>query len=185
MSIEYEGIMACLWDTSNKSFGDMNYYNRLNDEWYDDKLKNIFINISKGNFVKSSDFYINTNFEYISNIEQYSDCYIQFGTKKPLKIIVNIDYSGNLYYDYLFEIYCADKNNWGLFIYFDEKNGKKQYDGSITYTIDTSYHNCYNYFEIYYYFGEINFKKITVEYQENFTSFFYNDYKAKILNEIN
>ena len=58
LSIEYEGIMACLWDTSNKKYGDMNYYNRLTDEWYDDKIKNIFMKISKGNFVKSSDFYL-------------------------------------------------------------------------------------------------------------------------------
>lgn len=62
LSIEYEGIMACLWDTSNKNYGDMNYYNRLTDEWYDDKIKNIFIKISKGNIVRSSDFYIYSNF---------------------------------------------------------------------------------------------------------------------------
>ena len=185
LSIEYEGIMACLWDTSNKSFGDMNYYNRLTDEWYDDKIKNIFTKISKGNIVKSSDFYIYSNFETISNIEQYSDYYIQFGTKKPLKIILNINYIGSLYYDYYFEIYCVDRNNWETFIDFDERNGKKHYDGSITYTIDISSQECYEYIGIYYYIGEIYFKKITVEYQENFTSFFYNDYKAKIISEIN
>ena len=49
---EYEGIMACLWDTSNKNYGDINYYNRLTDEWYDDKIKNIFKKISKGQYVK-------------------------------------------------------------------------------------------------------------------------------------
>ena len=185
LSYEYEGIMACLWDTSNKSFGDMNYYNRLTDEWYDEKIKNIFTSISKGNFVKSSDFYIYANYETISNINKYSDCFINLGTKKPLKIILNLIYSGSLYYDYYFEIYCADRNNWESFLYFDERNGKKQYDGSITYTLDISYQDCYDYIEIYYYFGEIDFKTITVEYQENFTSFFYNDYKAKILNEIN
>jgi len=185
LSFEFEGIMACLWDTSNKSFGNMNYYNRFTDEWYDNKIKNIFTNISKGNFVKSSDFYIYANFEIITNVEQYSDCYIQIGAKKPLKIVLNINYSGNLYYDYYFEIYCSDRNNWESFINFDERNGKKQYDGSITYTVDISYQNCYNYIVIYYYFGEIYFKKITVEYQENFTSFFYNDYKAKIISEIN
>ena len=185
LSIEYEGIMACLWDTSNKSFGDMNYYNRLTDEWYDDKIKNIFTKISKGNIVKSSDFYIYSNFETISNIEQYSDYYIQFGTKKPLKIILNINYIGSLYYDYYFEIYCVDRNNWEIFIDFDERNGKKHYDGSITYTIDISSQECYEYIGIYYYIGEIYFKKITVEYQENFTSFDYGDYKAKIISEIN
>ena len=185
LSIEYEGIMACLWDTSNKNYGDMNYYNRLTDEWYDDKIKNIFTNISKGNYVKSSNFYIYSNFETISNLEQYSDNYIQIGTKKPLKISLNINYRGRLFNDYYFEIYCADRNNWQSFLDFDERNGKKQYDGSIIYTIDISYQDCYDYIEIYYYFGEIYFKTITVEYQENFTSFFYNDYKAKIISEIN
>ena len=72
-----------------------------------------------------------------------------------------------------------------MFLDFDERNGKKNYDGSITYTIDISYQDCYNYISIYYYFGEIYFKKITVEYQENFTSFSYNDYMAKIVSEIN
>jgi hypothetical protein len=177
--------MACLWDTSNKSFGDMNYYNRLTDEWYDDKIKNIFTKISKGNIVKSSDFYIYSNFETISNIEQYSDCYIHFGTKKPLKIILNINYLGRLFNDYYFEIYCYDRSNWGSYLDFDERNGKKQYDGSIIYTIDLRYQDCYDFIEIYYYFGDIYFNKITIEYKENFTSFFYSDYKAKIINEIN
>ena len=43
LSNEYEGIMACLWDTSNRNKGKMNYYNRETDEWYDKKYKIIFI----------------------------------------------------------------------------------------------------------------------------------------------
>ena len=184
LSFEHEGIIACLWDTSNKNFGKMNYYNRLTDEWYDDKIKNIFKSLSKGNFVKSSDFYIYSNFETISNIDDYSDYNIEFGEKKPLKIILNLNYEGNLYYDYLFAIYCGDRDIWESPLLFDEKNGKKQYDGSITYTLDISYQNCYKFIQIYYYFGNIHFKKIIVEYQENFSSFNYNDYKAKIISEI-
>ena len=185
LSLEYEGIMACLWDTSNKNYGDMNYYNRLTDEWYDNKIKNMFTKLSKGNIVKSSDFYFYSNFETITNIAPNSDYHILIGRKKPLKIIVNINYSGNLYYDYYFEIICARKEGWESKIDFDERNGKKHYDGTITYSIDISELDCYNYIQIDYYFGEIDFKKITVEYQENFTSFYYNDYKAKIINEIN
>jgi len=184
LSFELEGIIACLWDSSNKNFGKMNYYNRLTDEWFDDKIKNIFKSFSKGNFVKSSDFYIYSNFEIISNIDDYSDYNIEFGEKKPLKIILNLNYDGNLYYDYLFAIYCGDRDSWESPLVFDEKNGKKQYDGSITYTLDISYQNCYKFIQIYYYFGNIHFKKIIVEYQENFSSFNYNDYKAKIISEI-
>ena len=185
LSIEYEGIMACLWDTSNKDYGDMNYYNRLTDEWYDNKIKNIFMKISKGNIVKSSDFYIYSNSETISNIEQYEDVYIEYGTKKPLKLILNMYYSGIIYYDYYFTIYCDDIGGWPSYIYFDEKNGKKYYDGSITYTIDLSNEDCHDNLSIYYYYGEIYFKIIKIEYQENFISFYYDDYKAKIISEIN
>ena len=31
ISSDYDGIMYCLWDTSNKLFGDMNYYDKTND----------------------------------------------------------------------------------------------------------------------------------------------------------
>ena len=185
LASEYEGIMACLWDTSNKNFGYMNYYNRLTDEWYDDKIKNIYMKISKGQFVKSSDFYIYSNIETLIDIEQYSYYFITLGTKKPLKIILNIYYSGMLFYDYYFEIYCLDISKWEIFIDYDERNGKKQYDGTITYTIDISNRNCIEFFEIYYYYGEIYFKNITIEYQENFSSFYYNGFKAKIVSEIN
>jgi len=31
ISSDYDGIMCCLWDTSNKLFGEMNLYDRTND----------------------------------------------------------------------------------------------------------------------------------------------------------
>ena len=181
---EYEGIIACLWDTSNKNFGDMNYYNRLTDEWYDEKIKNIFIKISKGQYIKTSDFYIYSNIEIINNIDKFSDYLFTFGKKNPLKIILNLNYIGDLFSDYYFVIYCANKGGYESFLDFEERNGKKQYDGTITYTIDLSNEDCYDYFEIYYYFGEIYFKKITIEFKENFISFYYNGNKAKIISEI-
>ena len=185
LSNEYEGIMACLWDTSNKNFGNMNYYNRLIDEWYDDKIENIFMKISKGQYVKSSDFYIYSNLETLTYFEQFYDFFITIGTKRPLKIILNLNYSGKLYYDYYFEIYCLDISRWEIYIDFDERNGKKQYDGTIKYTIDLTNRNCIEFFEINYYFGDIYFKNITIEYQEYFNSFYYIDFKAKIISEIN
>ena len=45
LSTEYDGIMVCLWETFNKDFGDINYYNRLTKEWYDDKIKKILLKI--------------------------------------------------------------------------------------------------------------------------------------------
>jgi len=186
LSTEYEGIMACLWDTSNKDYGDMNYYNRLINEWYDDKIKNIFMKISKGNIVKSSDFYIYSNLEAITtNFELFYGYSIDIGAKKPLKIILNLNYKGKFNTDYYFEVYCFDIKNWISIIRFDERNSKKHYDGTITYSIDISNKDCKDYLEIYYYYGEIYFNNITIEYQENYKSFDYNNYKAKIISEIN
>ena len=56
LSYEFKGIMCCLWDTSNKTLGKMNYYNREIDKWNDEKIKNIFFKISRGNYIKSYDF---------------------------------------------------------------------------------------------------------------------------------
>mgnify|MGYP006873078497 CR=1 FL=1 len=63
ISSDYDGILCCLWDTSNKEFGDINFYDRTNDIWYDEKIKNNFLQISKGKNVKPKDFFINITFE--------------------------------------------------------------------------------------------------------------------------
>ena len=52
MTSYYDGIMICLWDTSNKNYGDMNYYNRENNAWFDEKIKNNFKKLSKGKYEK-------------------------------------------------------------------------------------------------------------------------------------
>ena len=58
--------MSCLWGTSNKVFGDMNFYDRENDSWYDVKLKENFIQISRGKYVKPVNFFIKTHFETVT-----------------------------------------------------------------------------------------------------------------------
>ena len=42
LSSDYDGIMCCPWDTSNEMFGEMNFYDRTNDIWYDEKMKDNF-----------------------------------------------------------------------------------------------------------------------------------------------
>jgi len=48
LSSEYNGFMTCLWDTSNKNSGNMNYIDRNTNQWYDEKLQANFKKISKG-----------------------------------------------------------------------------------------------------------------------------------------
>ena len=74
-SIEY-GFVPCLWDTSNKKYGDKNYYNRETNMWYDEKIQNIFSLISKGKHIKPSDYYKKTNIYIKLNEDMYSSFYI-------------------------------------------------------------------------------------------------------------
>ena len=67
---------------------------------------------------------------------------------------------------------------------FNKKNGKKQYDGTIIFTVDISNQDINNCIEIYRWYGEFNFNNITIEYKENFISFDYQAYKSEILKEI-
>ena len=39
LSLEYNGFVACLWDTSNRNFGNMNYIDRDTNQWYDVKIQ--------------------------------------------------------------------------------------------------------------------------------------------------
>ena len=79
LSWEFEGIMPCLWDTSNKNTGDMNFYNREKNIWYDIKINNFLIKISKGKYVSMWDYFISTNQEKVTyfddegNVNYYSD----------------------------------------------------------------------------------------------------------------
>ena len=77
-------------DTSNKEFGDMNYYDRENDKWYDEKLKENFIQISRGKYIKPMDFYIKIHFETVI-IPYFGGAFeIKVGDRKPLKIFLNV-----------------------------------------------------------------------------------------------
>ena len=58
---EFSGIMACLWDNSEKISENNNYYNRETDTWNDEITKKFITKISKDKGVKSSDHYITTN----------------------------------------------------------------------------------------------------------------------------
>ena len=82
ISSDYDGIMCCLWDTSNKIFGDMNFYDRTNDIWYDEKIKNNFLQISRNEYIKSIDYIINTNFESVDTHFILGELIINFENKK-------------------------------------------------------------------------------------------------------
>ena len=136
ISAEYGGIMSCLWDISEKVEGDVYYYNKEQNIWRDEKMKDFFIDISKGKNIQLSKFYYKTNNE-TENYTYYNGLRIEFGTKKPLKIIIKAQILCLINIDCFIGILTSDKlGNWYDFVV--EGNGKKQYDGTRIFTIDVS-----------------------------------------------
>jgi len=186
ISSDYDGIMCCLWDTSNKEHGNINYYDRENDKWYDEKLKENFIQISKGKYVKPIDFYIKINSETVDNPLLNGIIQLKIGARKALKIILNARLTGTLFIDLEFTIYTYDAFGNSFKIKYEKSNGKKQYDGTYIFTIDVSKIECYEYIQVSKSFGNqyITLNNLTVEFEDNFQSIDYKSYKAAISNYI-
>ena len=186
ISLEYKGIMSCLWDISDKIGESINYYNRESDSWNDKKIINSLMKFFKGNYIKLSEF------NYLTNLETEDTLYfdnfqINFASLKPLKIILNLRLFGYFGLEIDFCFYSEDKNNEFFDIIVQKENGKKQYDGTTIFTIDVSDKDCHNYIRSYINWGRENiiFNNLTIEFEESFFSIDYNSYKSSILKEIN
>ena len=186
ISSDFDGIMSCLWDTSNKVFGDMNFYDRGNDSWYDDKLKENFMQISRGKNVRPVDFYFKTHFETVSMAYLQGTIELKIGSRKALKIIINVRLTGTLFIDVSFNIFSYDAIGRSFEIKFEKSNGKKQYDGTYVFSIDVSKIKCYNYIQVTKSLGGnyITLNNLTVEFEESFQSIDYKSYKSAISNYI-
>ena len=187
MSSDYDGIMSCLWDTSNENFGDMNYYDRNNDTWYDEKIKEIFLTISRKNHLSPKDFYIKTYFETCSIVNYDGYLYISIGSRKVKTIIINVRLTGVLFVDTLFDIITKSKDGKSFKIEFGKENGKKQYDGTSFFTIDARQLDCNEFIEAIVSKGAkyITLNNLTLEFEKSFLSIDYKSYKNAISNYIN
>ena len=107
---EINGIMACLWDNSEKILENNNYYNRETDTWNDEIIKKFINKISKDKGVKSSDYYITTNLEAI--ISYVNFYYTNISNKKLLKIAINAKVYGILGVDFDICISYYSNNIW-------------------------------------------------------------------------
>ena len=185
LSFDYSGLVCCLQDTSNKIFGDMNFYDRETDKWHDDKIKDIFNKLSKNKNLKVTDFFITTKNETTYETSDLGDYIIHLSKRKPLKLILNLSYKGELFVDYDFSISSLNKDYDFFDIMFGKENGKKQYDGTIIYTIDLSKEDCNVYIEIIKWDGdEMFFNNVTIEYNETSNYFDYKSYRHEVLKEI-
>ena len=186
LSSDYDGIMCCLWDTSNKIFGDMNFYDRTNDIWYDEKIKNNFYQISRGKYIKPKDYIITTTFESTVISGNSYSLIINFENKKVLKILINASLTGALFVDFELIIETSNKNFGLVQIDYGKDNVKKQYDGTYNLIIDVSKIECYYSVKAIVSRGMkfITLNNFSLEFEESFLSFDYNSLKNAISNYI-
>ena len=83
-------------------------------------------------------------------------------------------------------VYSSDKYYHYTFFSFFEKDGKRQYDGTSIFSIDTSQLELYYYVQAMAFFDEeyILINNITVEYDETYLCFDHISYKSDILKDI-
>jgi hypothetical protein len=186
LSTDYDGMIPCLWDTSNKKTGNMNYYDRANNKWYDKKIQEFIYKISRKKHIHSSDFYYMTNSETTNVKTDLGDYNIVLGKKKPLKIFLSVIAVGELFVDFSLSVSSFDRNGNFFDIDFGKENMKKQYDGTILFTFDISNKDCHENIQIINWtLDNLYFNNVTVEFREKFLYYDYRAYKEKILKDIN
>ena len=175
---EFSGIMACLWDTSNKKYGIMNYYDRVNDKWYDEVIRDNFKKISQGDFLKFTDFSYYSNKDTVNNLNQYGYLVIKIGTKKVKKAIFNVKISIP-YYCVNFGLMTNKKNGFHHTFMVDWTAGKKNFDGSYTYTVDVSKKDFNEYIEAQKWWNSqySTFVYLTIEFDKEYTFLNYTEFK--------
>ena len=186
MTSDYDGIMTCLWDTSKKDAGDMNFYDKENDRWYDEKIKDFFIKISKGEYVKPTEYYIYSNQETVYNPDSFGNMVINIENKNASRVMFNVLVNGIDYNSIAFGIVSTDKNGAWIGEGVSGSVGRKQDDGSYTYSIDIKGKDYNELIQIEKWWGGdfITFKHFTLMYDKEYVIFNYKEYKNAISNYI-
>ena len=182
MSSSYSGIMSCLWDNSNPNSGDMNYYDRINNNFYDEIISKNFKKISRGKFIKPTDYYIKLNKETVTTPNIEGNMEIKIGRKNVTKVIFNVNIYNYKLSNVIFGISSADKGGETFIDYISGSRGKKEYDGSYTYTFDGSKKDYNNFVQIQIWEGNefITFNYFTLEFDQSYTILDYKSYKENL-----
>jgi hypothetical protein len=182
MIFEYEGLMGCLWDTSKKTAGNMNFYNRETNKWYDPKIRDILLDIKKGKYIKPTQFYTISPFKTVYEANPDGNYNINIGRIKVLKVIFNVSVVRTSPSNVGFGIATNNKNGdwtgdsvWGGL-------GKKDKENTLTFTIDVSKRDCNSYIQLQIWWGGefITIHYLTIELEEPVVSVNYRNYKKAI-----
>ena len=184
LSLDYKAIIPCLWDTSTNITGNFNYYNRDNNLWYDEKIKNNFLKISRHKNIKPIDYYYMANQQTITTPLLDGNFYFRIEKKEVLTIYFNAEIPSYLIPDLYMQLVSNDQNS--QFIYFEivGKDAKKQFDGTYSFTIDVKNKGCKDTIYLSKETDEVKINYLTVEFKENFLTFNYTGYKLAILDSI-
>ena len=182
MSVSYNGIMSCLFDKSNKIFADINFFDRINYKWFDEKIGENFRKIHRGNFINPTNYYITTNRETVKSVDFERNIYLKIGTKEIIRVMFNVDILTNLLWSVGFGLISSTKEGLQISIQISGTEGKKEYDGSYTFAIDTTNIEICNSVEVQKWWGYddtiINY--LTVEFNQYYTIFDYDAYKSDL-----
>ena len=178
---EYSGIMACLWDSSNKKYGIMNYYDRVNDKWYDGVIRDNFKEISQGKYLKFTDFSFYSNKDTSTYLNSNGHLVIKIGKKKIKTVIFNVKISIPYYY-VNFGLLTDHRNGHFFNEQIDYHSGKKNFDGSYTYTFDVSKKDYTDYVEVQKWWNReySTLVFVTIIYDKEYTFFDYKSYKNSL-----
>ena len=178
LSSTYNGIMSCLYDDSNKKFGKINYYDRENNNWYNQKIEENIKLISNKKFVNPIDYLILSNKETVSSKTKTGTLIINFGKKTVITVIFNAYIKIDDRSSVGFGISSYDISGRWAGQGISGWEGEKKYDGSFTYTIDVRDQFYTNSIEIQKWWGNDNIilNYLTLEFEEKYIFFDYNSY---------
>ena len=186
LTTDYDGIMTCLWDTSKKGAGNMNFYDKENDRWYDEKIRDFLAKIIKGDYVKPTEYYILSNQETVYSIDNYGNLVINIERKKASRAIFNIFVNRIEYYSVGFGISSFNKNGAYIAIPIAGEKGRKQDDGSYTFFVDIKDEDFNQEIKIEKWWGQdyTTLNYLTLIYDKEYILFNYYEYKNAISNYI-
>jgi hypothetical protein len=174
----FDGIMSCLVDSSNKKYGGINFYDRVNGKWYDEVIRDNFMKISQGDFLKFTDFSYYSNKDSVYDVDEEGGLFLKIGKKKVKKVIFNVKISTS-YYEVNFGVQTNKKNSFYHNFMINGPEGKKNFDGSYTYIIDVSKRDFNDYVEVQKWWHSENstFVYLTIEFNKEYTFFNYTEFK--------
>ena len=179
-SSSYDGVMSCLWDTSKNTAGDMNYYNREEDRWYDEGIQNDLYDISIGNYINPTKYYISTNSETTSEVDSEGNLQVNIGIKTVKNIVFIAKITGTLW-ECGFGVAGAGSDGQWFGDAHGGQEGVENGDGTYTYTILGSNMSKvpHDYIQVQRWWGndQITLISLTVEFEESEMTIDYETYK--------